>query len=87
MKVKVLCVSIAPSFYDKEVIQNLSRLNYEGAKLFMKGLDETDESHAFSVTETEIDITKPNETLFLADGADTGETCDTMFTWVKVTRD
>ena len=55
-------------------------MNYDDAKKTMT----EDEVGACSVTEHEVDITKANEFSFCCEGADMGDTTDTMFAWVKV---
>ena len=83
MKTTILAISIAPSFYDAEVIKSLSTMDYDTAKATM----EKDELRAYSMYEYVVDTTKENEMKFWCDGADKGDTCDTMFVYVKVSKD
>lgn len=83
MKTTILGISIAPSFYDAEIIKSLAKMDYDTAKATI----EKDEMHAYSIYEYVIDTTKENEIKFWCDGADKGDTCDTMFVYVKVSKD
>lgn len=86
-KVKLLCVSIAPAYYDSELLSKIGGMTYDEAKAFMEEFSSYDNDLAFSVTEKIIDLTRSNEIRVSADGAEKGDTCDTMFTWVKVIKD
>ena len=83
MKTTILSISIAPSFYDAEVIKSLSTMDYDTAKATM----EKDKISACRVYEYVVDTTKENEMKFCCDGADNADTSDTMFVYVKVSKD
>lgn len=83
MKTTILSISIAPSFYDAEFIKSLAKMDYDTAKATM----EKDKISACSVYEYVVDTTKENEMKFCCDGADNADTSDTMFVYVKVSKD
>ena len=83
MKTTILCISIAPSFYDTEFIKSLATMDYDTAKATM----EKDEISACSVYEYVVDTTKENEMKFCCDGAANADTSDIMFVYVKVAKD
>lgn len=81
MKVRIYSASVNPS-YDYN-LQEIGQMCYDEAKNYFKN----DKIGACSCHEREVNITKPNEFMFCADGADCGDGSDTMFVWVKVMND
>ena len=78
MKVKIFSASVNPSFdYN---LEQIGKLSFDEAVEYF----ENDSICACSCNLREVDITKPNEFSFCADGADYGDGSDTMFVWVKV---
>ena len=78
MKVKIFSASVNPSFdYN---LEQIGKLSFDEAVEYF----ENDNICACSCNLREVDITKPNEFSFCADGADYGDGSDTMFVWVKV---
>lgn len=78
MKVTIFSASVNPS-YDYNLVE-IGRMSYEEAVNFFK----EDKIGACSCHTREIDLTKPNEFSFCADGANFGDGSDTMFVWVKI---
>ena len=78
MKVTIFSASVNPS-YDYNLTE-IGGLSYDEAVNFF----DNDEIGACSCYEREVDISKPNEFMFCADGANFGDGSDTMFVWVKV---
>lgn len=83
MKTTILAISIAPSFYDADFIKSLATMDYDTARATM----EKDEIRACSTYEYVVDTTKENQMKFCCDGAEQGDTTDTMFVYVKVSED
>ena len=79
MKVTIFSASVNPS-YDYDLI-NISQMSYDEAVSYFRNEDKIG---ACSCNEREVDITKPNEFMFSADGANYGDGSDTMFVWIKV---
>ena len=78
MKVKIFSASVNPSFdYN---LEQIGKLSFDEAVEYF----ENDSICACSCNLREVDITKPNEFSFCADGANCGDGSDTMFVWVKV---
>lgn len=78
MKVKIFSASVNPSFdYN---LEQIGKLSFDEAVEYF----ENDRICACSCNLREVDITKPNEFSFCADGANYGDGSDTMFVWVKV---
>ena len=78
MKVQIFSASVNPSYgYDLVAIGKLS---------FADAVDffENDKIGACTCHLRELDLSKPNECSFCADGADCGDGSDTMFVWTKV---
>ena len=78
MKVQIFSASVNPS-YDYDLV-TIGKLSFDEAVEYF----ENDGIGACSCNLREVDITKPNEFSFCADGADYGVGSDTMFVWVKV---
>lgn len=78
MKVQIFSASLNPS-YDYN-LENIGKLSFDEAVEYFKN----DGIGACSCNLREVDMTKPNEFSFCADGADYGDGSDTMFVWVKV---
>ena len=79
MKVQIFSASLNPfGYYDYEAVSNMS---------FDEAVDFFDKDRVGACTCNlhEVDLTKPNEFSFYADGANEGKRCDTMFVWTKVT--
>lgn len=85
-KVTILVLSICPSFYDNgaDMIKRISKMSYDEAKSYMDKLKEDDEINAWTMQEIEVDMSKPNETFFCCDGVESGDSTDTMLSWIKV---
>jgi len=79
MKVQIFSASVCPS-YDYDLV-TIGKLSFDEAVDFFKNEDEIG---ACSYHMREVDLSKPNEFSFCADGADYGVGSDTMFVWVKV---
>lgn len=79
MKVTIFSVSVNPS-YGYNLIE-IGRMSYEKAVNFFT---KEDNIGACSYNFHEVDLTRPNEFFFCADGANYGDGHDTMFVWTKV---
>jgi len=78
MKVTIFSASVNPS-YDYDLV-NIGQMSYDEAVEFFKN----DKIGACSCHTHEVDLTKPNEFKFCADGASFGDGSDTLFVWTKV---
>lgn len=78
MKVQIFSASVNPSFGYNLV--GIGTLNFDEAVKFF----EEDKIGACSCHLHEVDLSKPNEFSFCADGANCGDGSDTMFVWTKV---
>ena len=78
MKVTIFSASVNPS-YDYDLV-NIGQMSYDEAVEFFKN----DKIGACSCHTREVNLTKPNEFKFCADGAIFGDGSDTLFVWTKV---
>jgi hypothetical protein len=76
-KAMLLHVSLNPSHYDLETI---SQFTYDEALNFVQN----DTIGAMTWDEELIELSRPHELSFHADGVENGEGGDTMFNWLKV---
>lgn len=79
MKVQIFSASVNPSYgYD---LVTIGKLSFDDAVDFFEN---DDEIGACTCHLHEVDLSKPNEFSFCADGANCGDGSDTMFVWTKV---
>ena len=78
MKVQIFSASVNPFDYD---LVTIGKLSFDEAVDFFEN---EDEFRACSYNMREVELSKPNEFSFCADGANYGDGSDTMFVWVKV---
>ena len=79
MRVQIFSASVNPS-YDYDLV-TIGKLSFDEAVDFFENEDEIG---ACSCNMREVELSKPNEFSFCADGANYGDGSDTMFVWVKV---
>ena len=78
MRVQIFSASVNPNgYYDYAAI---SKMSFDEAVEFFR----CEDVGACTCKLNEIDLTKPNEFCFFADGAEVGDGSDTMFVWTKV---
>lgn len=80
MKVTIFSASVNPSYdYD---LEKIGRMTYDEAENYFRNEDTIG---ACSCNTNVVDLTKDNEQMICADGANLGDGSDTMFVWWKVT--
>lgn len=79
MKVQIFSASVNPSYgYD---LVTIGKMSFDEAVDFFENGDKICDC---SCNMREVDLSKPNEFSFCAEGANYGDGSDTMFVWVKV---
>lgn len=79
MKVQIFSASVNPS-YDYNLV-TIGKMSFDEAVDFFEN---DDKICACSCHMREVELSKPNEFSFCAEGANYGDGSDTMFVWVKV---
>lgn len=80
MKVQIFSASVNPSDSYGYNLVGISMMTFDQAVEYFKN----DTIGACYCKLREVDLSKPNEFSFCADGADYGDGSDTLFVWTKV---
>lgn len=75
----IFYASVNPSYYDKEVLNALTKMKFDEAVDFF----EKDTIGACTTKTIESTCSPKDEMRFFSDGADYGDTSDSLFLWIK----
>ena len=85
MVVNILSVSINP---EKYLLADIAGMTYDQAKEFFNDkLSSSSGEVYFTLNEYTVDLSIPHESRFHADGVFSGDGSDTMFNWIKVSKE